>query len=96
MPVAQLEQTKMSADGVEGFVWFNDKRRPISGSASWNGFSHRADLEIGAPSPGGTSPGLAQPLKCVSWLTASVVLASSRLQTFRHPTKPGRPKIRGA
>jgi hypothetical protein len=33
MPIAQLEQSKVSADGVERFVWFS---RDVRGKARWN------------------------------------------------------------
>ena len=39
---------------------------PISESARSTDMPPRAESEFGAPSPGGTGPGLAQPLKCVS------------------------------
>ena len=56
--VAQLKQTKMSADGIQRFVAV-----------------HTADAAKRSASPGGTGPGLAQPLKCVSGFTAGFLSA---------------------
>ena len=85
--VAQLKQAEMPADGVKRFVRFDWQRSAGLRPGSLAGIYGSRRLVPGAPSPGGTGPGLAQPLKCVS-------LVAMRPEGCTNPGRFGKGKCR--